>query len=81
MADETYRAKIDRQSMATVKGRFSFKIYVNRSATFNKTVYAYEVGEDTTDTFNDTEKTMSVHVGPERGAVLGTASVPMPATT
>jgi hypothetical protein len=38
IADETYRTKIDRQSMGTLKGRFSFRIYVYRSASFERTV-------------------------------------------
>ena len=77
MADETYRAKIDRQSMGTLKGRFTFRIYVNRSASFERTVFVYEVGEDTTDTFNDAEKTVNFRVGPEGNSVLGTAALPM----
>jgi hypothetical protein len=77
MTDGTYRAKIDRQSMATVKGRFSFVVYVNRSASFEKTVCGYEVAEDTVDSFNDAEEAVSFRIGPEGAAVVGTAAVPM----
>ena len=78
MSDDMYRAELDLSSMGEDKsGRFTFMLYVNRSSLFETSVQSYEIEEDPTGVFNDTIQTVSLHIGPDRTSLVGTARVPL----
>ncbi len=78
MLDPTYRAGLDLSSLARDKtGRFIFTLYVNRANLFQKSVDAYEIGEDPTGGFNDTIQPVNIYIGSDRSALPNSTPLPL----
>lgn len=76
--DNTYQVQIDLSATTWIaQKQFSFQLYVNRSSEFGASVYEYQVDEDTTGAFNDTEQTVPIDVGAANDVHSGTITVPL----